>query len=391
MVCLKQTVAHLIDQFFLEKPNILALAVSGGSDSLALVHLLVPWARAHQVTLWPIIMDHRLRPESTLEAEKVHLWMRDLGLQSTIIPWSFKVKPTSGLMEKARHARYRAFALACHQRGVKDMCTGHHNDDYLETLVMRKEKGSHWRGLAGLSDETFHWGVRILRPLLAFRKEQLKTFLRQVGQEWIEDPTNQQTTYARTRARIDIYSLSPKARTQWIKEAKILRLKRAHESLSLQKIYFLRAHMTHLVVSYPKPDTPTDQGCVLLASWIGFFHHSPPRDNGPLFWQRLRDGEHKSGVIGTWGGCIFVNHRSQELWIFREWASIDRAPLAYGLWDHRFLGFDLERAPEKRHGGIMRFAWQSLPLGWMEEEKRISFHPCAPGFPLFSCFSNEYF
>lgn len=384
-------VAQLMNGLLPHKPPVLALAVSGGSDSLALVHLLRPWARDCGVILRPLIMDHQLRQESTIQAQQVQGWMEDLGLWSHRITWQFDQPPNSGLMEKARNARYQAFAMTCHQWGVLHLCTGHHEGDQLETFLMRRARSSGWRGLAGLSDQTFHWGVEVLRPLLAFDKAQLRGFLRQQGQDWIEDPSNADLTHTRARIRLDLDCCSPQERGTWLSEIKSLRHKRAQEAQQLAQLYPVSAHITHLIVGYPRRDVTQDQGAVLLGSWVGFFHHRPPAAHGGAFWQRLLEGGAKIGVIGTWAGCLFARTSQNALWIFREWGAIDPKPVRHGLWDHRFLtlGTALRRRPESRQGPLMRFGEQSLPqCSDNASDSAYSFHPCAPGHPVFSCLSD---
>jgi len=181
----------------------LAVAVSGGADSLALVLLAHAWARARGGSVTALTVDHRLRPESAAEAARVGRQMRDLGIPHHILCWSDD-KPPTGLQARARDARYRLLEDWCAGQGVLHLLTGHTADDQAETLLLRLRRGSTLYGLAGMTALAERpWG-RLLRPLLACRHEDLCGWLRQAGVAWIEDPSNRDPRFARSRLRAEI-------------------------------------------------------------------------------------------------------------------------------------------------------------------------------------------
>jgi tRNA(Ile)-lysidine synthase len=178
----------------------IAIAVSGGADSMALARLAIDWAKRHQVQVTVLTVDHGLRPASAAEAKQVTGWMADLGVAHTVLTWT-GAKPQTGIQAAARDARYALMGGCCRDNGVGTLLVGHHRDDQAETYLMRLDRGSGPNGLAGMSAITDRYGVRIARPLLGVPKSRLVATCRGLGQGWIEDPSNCDPRYARTRAR----------------------------------------------------------------------------------------------------------------------------------------------------------------------------------------------
>jgi tRNA(Ile)-lysidine synthase len=178
----------------------LAVAVSGGADSLALALLAAHWARERGGEVLALTVDHRLRPQSTAEAAKVGEWLAREGIAHRILPWEGE-KPAADLQAAARTARYGLLGEACARQGILHLLVAHHLDDQAETLLLRLGRGS---GLAGLSamapERPTAWG-RLLRPLLTVPRVALEAFLRHRGQEWISDPSNRNDAFARVRLR----------------------------------------------------------------------------------------------------------------------------------------------------------------------------------------------
>lgn len=178
----------------------LAVAVSGGADSLALTLLAAEWAAARGGELTALTVDHRLRPESGAEARQVAAWLRPKGIAHHILTWR-EASESGTSQEAARRARYRLLGDWCREAGILHLLLAHHRDDQAETLLLRLAAGSGPDGLAGASAmaET-DWG-RMLRPLLGVAPERLRAWLSRQGQPWIEDPSNHKTIYARARLR----------------------------------------------------------------------------------------------------------------------------------------------------------------------------------------------
>jgi len=200
----------------------LILAVSGGSDSMAMLALA---AEIHALGcgLWPlaVTIDHGLRPEAAAEAEQVGQTCKQLGVPHSIIRWErSETGPVS--QADARRARHSLLARWAAARGISQIAMAHTRDDRLETFLMRARQGSGWYGLGGLMPYAHSpvWpdggGLRIFRPLLAFRREELRDHLRTRGIEWIEDPSNQSEKYERVRMRRLVNRMSASTRDKAI-------------------------------------------------------------------------------------------------------------------------------------------------------------------------------
>ncbi len=178
----------------------LALALSGGPDSMALLALLRGWAESRAGELLALIVDHRLRPGSTTEAVRVAGWAEALGVKAEILRWR-GAKPGSRIQERAREMRYTLLRAACRRAGILHLLTAHHREDLAETVALREERGSGPRGLAGMPAERFLEDLRLLRPLLPVPRARLLATLRAHRLPRLLDPSNLDPRFARARLR----------------------------------------------------------------------------------------------------------------------------------------------------------------------------------------------
>lgn len=184
-----------------EKQPVIAVAVSGGRDSLALALLAQAWAAGRDGRVVGLIVDHALRPESAAEAATTEAALRRHGCEAEILRWS-DTKPRTGLQEAARAARYRLLREACRRRGILHLLVGHHADDQAETVTMRAMRQSGPDGLAGMSAIVELPDVRLLRPLLGVARSRLGATLLARGVTWIDDPANADLRFERARLRL---------------------------------------------------------------------------------------------------------------------------------------------------------------------------------------------
>ncbi len=186
---------------FEDRP-IIAAAVSGGADSMALILLLDRWARARGGAAIALTVDHRLRPEARAEARQVGAWLTGRGIAQRSLTWKHQGRgPRSALQAKARRERYRLLAGWCRRRGVLNLALAHHAGDQAETVLMRLARGAGIDGLAGMSASLAREGVRLIRPLLLVDPRRLRASLAAAGQEWLEDPSNRDERFERVRWR----------------------------------------------------------------------------------------------------------------------------------------------------------------------------------------------
>ncbi|MFC4173989.1 tRNA lysidine(34) synthetase TilS [Microvirga sp. GCM10011540] len=176
-------------------------AVSGGPDSIALMHLLARWrAGAPRPRILVATVDHGLRPESAEEAAFVAREAGALGLPHRTLAWTGD-KPRTGLQEAAREARYRLLVHQAREEGASHLVTAHTQDDQAETVLMRMARGSGLAGLAGMRAERDRDGVRHARPLLTCSKTSLVRLCEGQGWRYVDDPSNRNEAFARVRWR----------------------------------------------------------------------------------------------------------------------------------------------------------------------------------------------
>ncbi len=182
------------------KDEVVAVGVSGGADSLALVLQAAEELAVFGRKIVALTVDHGLRPTSRLEAEYVAGLMQKYGIEHHILTWTGK-KPTTGIEEAARQARYALITEWCSQNNVHVLLTAHHAKDQAETFLMRLQRGSGLEGLCGIREYSVRDGLVILRPLLAVNPENLRDYLRQRAIVWVEDESNHDTTFLRGKIR----------------------------------------------------------------------------------------------------------------------------------------------------------------------------------------------
>ena len=175
-----------------------AVAVSGGPDSLALAILARRWGDPHG-----LIVDHGLRAESADEAEAARGTLLSLGMPARVIRLH-GLRPGPGLAARARTARYAALTAACREAGLVDLLLGHHAGDQAETVLMRQRRRSGPAGLAGMAALVETDDLRLLRPLLFADPADLRTLVGRAGLVAAEDPSNTDERITRARLRREI-------------------------------------------------------------------------------------------------------------------------------------------------------------------------------------------
>lgn len=178
----------------------LAVAVSGGSDSLALCLLLSWFIKEYGGELHCLTIDHQLRSDSLSEAVIVGEILKGLGISHKIISWEGK-KPKSNIQEEARFARYSLLTEYCHKNNISYLATGHQKNDQAENFIIRLDHGSGIYGLSGIPSIGEFNKIKIIRPLLNFTKQELQEFLVSQNIKWIEDPSNMNEKFTRVKIR----------------------------------------------------------------------------------------------------------------------------------------------------------------------------------------------
>lgn len=182
------------------KPMHVAVAVSGGADSLSLAHFLKGWSERSPCRLTALVVDHKLRAESTVEAHHVRDLLVRVGIATEILTWD-GIKPQAAIQEKAREARYSLLTSWCKANKVNHLFLGHHLDDQLETFLMRLSRGQGLYSLAAMQPVSDWGGIPILRPFLHLPKSSLISYLKKRDIHWVEDPSNHNACFERVRTR----------------------------------------------------------------------------------------------------------------------------------------------------------------------------------------------
>ena len=208
----KKTLSHLnkkkISKIYKEFSNSLgvsknlAVAVSGGPDSLALAFLAKCYTLQNKVNLKCFIVDHKLRKESSSEAKIVKNILKKIDIRCKILTWNGK-KPSKNIQSLSRDKRYSLLANECRKNNIKSLLLGHHLDDMSENFLIRIVRGSGLNGLISFSKKTKYKGnsLDILRPLLNLEKKDLIYLSKEVFNFFIKDPSNNNENYKRTRVR----------------------------------------------------------------------------------------------------------------------------------------------------------------------------------------------
>ncbi len=184
----------------------IVVAVSGGGDSIALMHLLAAYARAHKRKP-PIVLtvDHGLRKSSARDSRQVAAWAKKAGLPAHVLTWA-GAKPKSGVEAAAREARYRLMGDWLTRHKIATLLVGHTIDDQAETFLLRLARGSGLDGLAGMRSDA-PWPVAgfaklsVARPLLSITRGDLRAWLKARGQAWLDDPMNEDAAFDRVKIR----------------------------------------------------------------------------------------------------------------------------------------------------------------------------------------------
>ena len=234
----------------------IALAVSGGPDSLALMHLVAQWREALDTgpELGVLTVDHSLRPGSREEAETVGRVASALRLHHAILHWEKEGIPSTRLQARARIARYDLMAAYCHAHDIPALVTAHHLDDQAETFLMRLRRGSGLDGLAAIPEKGSWAGIAILRPLLDVPKGRLVATLNAAGLPFVLDPSNADPRFERARMRERSDALSLLGLTPEALALSARRLRRAREALDAAAHDFLASHSAMSEAGYATID-----------------------------------------------------------------------------------------------------------------------------------------
>lgn len=307
---------------------VIAVAVSGGPDSMALLWLLSQRARASGAVVHALTVDHGLRAEAAAEAAQVGAWVEGWpGVRHEILKLENNIGDAR-VMERAREGRYDALLRYCREHNIEKLFTAHHRDDQAETFLFRLAKGSGLDGLASMRRDSVKGNVKIVRPLLDVMKSRLIATCRAHDIPFVDDPTNDDARFARPRLRRSQAVLAEEGLSAKRLAVTAARLARARDALDhyaaasfathvkeqdAQKIIFDHAGLSA---------EPAETQLRVIARAVEQL--APNSAYGPRM-EKLE--EIAAALCGsapfrrqTLGGCIF-SRAGAKIVIEREWAS----------------------------------------------------------------------
>lgn len=321
----------------------LAVACSGGADSLALALLADGWSRDAGGRVTALIVDHAMRPESGAEAEMVCTRLEKRGVDSVVL--KRRGPPlTADRQAGARRARYGLMTEWCRNAGILHLLLGHHRGDQAETLMLRLARGSGVDGLAAIAPVNETADLRLLRPLLGVSRDRLTAFLRARDVAWVEDPSNEDTAFARVRMR----NLMPALAGEGLGESRLastaIRMARARAALDVAVADLLARAVAIFPEGYAllSPQqvlaAPADTGLRALSrllSCIGGKSHGPRLEGLELLYGWIAGG---TGGGRTLAGCRILRRTDGRFLLCRETAATgDPVPVErHRIWDDRF-------------------------------------------------------
>ncbi len=361
------------------------LAVSGGSDSTALMHLAVRLLGPERAIV--VSVNHGLRPEAAAEIALVSAQAAQLGLRHETANWDWDGQ--GNLQAAARAGRWECLRRAALAHGAGWVWTGHTQDDQIETALMRLARGSGVDGLTGMYPQSRRAGLRIGRPLLGIARAALREWLTDHGISWSDDPSNDDPRFDRVRTRqmmaqLQSLGLTPKRLLQTIDH-----MQAAHVSLQDAARAFAATHvrqdagdliLTHDVFEVDRADAPRR---VLAAAigWVGSRRYRPRFESLRDVARQARDGR-----TVTLGGVIMSSEAGNRVRLTREAAATEPLQLttdgtadpAGATWDTRWylegqvkpgltikaLGEALRDCPDWRDSGLPRLSLLASPSVW---------------------------
>jgi len=311
---------------------------------MALAMLAAKWAAKRKITFTALTVDHGLRSGSRTEARQVGAWLAAQGISHKVLTWRGN-KPGSNVQAMARDARYRLLGDWCRRHGVIDLLVAHHQEDQAETLMLRLMRGSGVDGLAAMMPVAWRNNIRLLRPLLGTPKSRLQATCTKFRQSWVDDPSNQDNSFARVRVRKLMADYGGDGLTAERLSATAARMAQAAAALDQAAQELLGNAVTFFPEGYAEIDAnrlsaaPREIGLRALARCLGAVGggiYRPRYDRLNGIFDALYGGSLKRGR--TLAGCHLVVEKNRVR-VMRENRHIEPVALMPGavlLWDGRY-------------------------------------------------------
>lgn len=330
--------ALIADRFLPDPPKVIGVAVSGGSDSLGLLHLLCDFGRAHGIAVHVATVDHGLRPEAAAEAAMVGGICTRLGVAHQVLRWS-AWDGSGNLQDEARKARYRLLAQWGRDVGVDVIALGHTADDLAETFLMRLGRRAGVDGLAAMPARFDRDGMAWVRPLLQATRGDLQGYLRARGIAWADDPSNQDERFERVRMRKALAILSGVGVDTAAIADVAHNLSAAKDALDhymrslARDIITLKLGAVGINETAFTAQTQEMRRRLLVHAlkWVSGAYYAPRNSAITEVFAALA-----AGPSATLAGCE-LRRKGENIWIFRELSAVHQIETPVGqCWDGRW-------------------------------------------------------
>ena len=361
-----------------------ALAVSGGGDSIAMMHMAARMISPEMLHV--VSVDHGLRSGAATEIAVVSDQAAQLGLAHHVLHWTWD--KTGNLQAAARHGRWQAIARWAKGAGIDAVFLGHTEDDQVETLLMRLARGSGVDGLTAMNQTAMRDGLQIVRPLLGMTRAHLRAWLKDQNIRWCDDPSNEDRRFDRVRARQMYTQLEALGMTRKRLLQTVDHMQAAHRSLQKTAFDFARRHVRQdagdLIfdpegVILDKDDTPR-RVMAAAFSWMAGQTYRPRFDSLMARVDQVRKGQKV-----TLSGCILLPQPGGGARLVREAAATPvviagQSPDAGVQWDRRWylegpmtpglrfaaLGDGLRQCTDWRRLDIPQSSLMASPAVWRD-------------------------
>ncbi len=387
---------HACEWSFLgAKPKRLGVAVSGGSDSMALLDLMAWHCAEKGIEIFAVTVDHGLRAEAKDEIALVAKYCAKRGVPHSVLRWEWDGQ--GNLQGKARKARYALISAWAERKGVDVVALGHTQDDQAETVLMRLARQSGVDGLAGMSRRFERNGLVWIRPFLfGLERSDLQDYLTSQGILWCNDPTNEDDSFERVRARRAMAALSEigiDSETLWMVASNADAARSALDHYAWREVAENEiVTMDHGDLIFPehfltpRTQVPAEVGRRILIGalkWMSGAEYPPRRSAIIGIDVGLMDADRH-----TVAGCLISRIKAkrridQKLRITREYNAVkDTTSSTDTLWDGRWvldgphdadlqvraLGEAVKDCPDWRETGLPRQSLLATPAIWRGEE-----------------------
>ena len=201
-------IEEVFKNFFIKKQ--IAVAISGGCDSVALTFALNDFCKENKIKIYALTIDHGVRKNSKIEAKKVGELLKKFNISHKILSIPKKEIPQKNIEANLREIRYKMLSDFCKKNHIEFLFVGHHLGDIAENFLIRLFRGSGLDGLSPMQEISEINGIKIIRPFLEISKDELKNYLIAKNIEWFEDETNDDEKFLRNKIRKFLASFDDK-------------------------------------------------------------------------------------------------------------------------------------------------------------------------------------